>query len=94
MVVSTFNFPTIYRAFLEIQYDNGGDIHSDYAVPDTLIRVLPTIERTLANLPLADLLTLCVGEHCEQEKVTALHKDIEFASEILSEFFSEWHDWS
>jgi hypothetical protein len=94
MMVGPNNFPTIYRAFTEIQFDNAGGLATEYEVPDSLIRVLPTIERTFAALPLGDLVTLCVGEDTEQQKITARSRDNEFAAELLSEFFSRFHDWS
>ena len=93
MHVSAENFPNVYKAFLETDYDNGcinryNPKKDAYVIPDAVANQLPVVEQQLASLSPEDFETFITGELEEVEIIR--DRGLVEADHFLNLFFEDW----
>lgn len=90
VVITSDNFPVLFRAFETISHDCGRQAgHKNYAVPMSYEKDLPTINEFLRRLTNEQLETLCIGEQTEAQKLLT-NAGLKMADELLQRFFEEF----
>lgn len=96
--VSATHYPNVFRAFIEILYDNDGINREEpepkaIEVPDAFVPFLKDADGCLGVMTEEEFQTYCVGEDTEREAIRELYdSDGRAADIILSGFFGHWDE--
>ena len=89
------NYPSIFKAFREIDYANGAVNRlepelTSYQVPMYYARNLAECESGLASLNEEELETLCDGDHDEALALIEARPALQPATALLEAYFNGW----